>query len=222
MKTEMNRMNNKLAVFFLGLALTSFGQTNIETHKEPTFNVLAKFIAFNGGDKLHSATFKVLKCLNDSIKLKDTITVWYYNYLQPDTNLGNVLLTLNRYDRQSQVIKDNLHCAENNGKTGITNAKIEFIDFDYWEKCETGKGECKTINFGRPQAGTNWFLIMPCGGTETAITISGQNFYKDLHFFHDCCPPYLELTNLNDGQYTANMSACGLGGSVSFHLTTTN
>jgi hypothetical protein len=63
---------------------------------------------------------------------------------------------------------------------------------------------------------------MPCGGTETAITISGQNFYKDLHFFHDCCPPYLELTNLNDGQYSANMSACGLGGSVSFHLTTTN
>jgi len=62
---------------------------------------------------------------------------------------------------------------------------------------------------------------MPCGGTETTITISGQNFKKKLHLFHDSCPPYLELTNLNDGQYSVNMIACGLGGTIIFNLVTT-
>jgi hypothetical protein len=216
----MNKLKNILTIFYFGLTLTSCGQTKNENFKEPSFQVLAKFISFNGGDKLHSATFRVIKCLNDSIQLKDTISVWYYNYLQPDTTLDNVLLTLNRYDRQSNIVKDNLHCIDNNGQTGVLKAKIEFIKFDYWEGCETGKGECKTLNFVRQKTDKKWFLIMPCGGTETAITISGRNFNKELHLYHDNCPPYLDLSNLTDGNYLANMRACGLGGSVTFNLTT--
>jgi hypothetical protein len=217
----MKRLKNILTILFFCLTFTSYGQTKNEYFKEPSFQVLAKFISFNGGDKLHSATFKVLKNMNDSIQLKDTITVWYYNYLQPDTTLDYVLLTLNKYDRQSNVIKNNLHCIDNDGKTGIQSAKIEFIEFDYWEGCETGKGECKPLTFTRTEKEINWFVIMPCGGTETAIAISGQNFKKELHFNHDNCPPYLDLSNMNDGKYSANMRACGLGGTVEFSLITT-
>jgi hypothetical protein len=217
----MNRLENILTIILLCFSLTSCGQTKTEYFKDPEFKVLAKLISFEGGDKLHSAKFKVIKCLNDSIQLKDTISVWYYNYLQPDTNIDTVLLTLNRYDRQSHLIKNNLHCIENNGKTGITKAKINYIAFDYWEGCETGKGNCKPLTFSRNSDNKNWFLIMPCGGTETAITISGQNFNKELHLFSNNCPPYLDLSNLTDGKYNANMRACGLGGTVTFNLKTT-
>jgi len=217
----MNRPKNILTILLLSLTLTSYGQTNTEYFKEPEFKVLAKFISFDGGDKLHSAKFKIIKCLTDSIQLKDTISVWYYNYLQPDTIVDTVLLTLNRYDRQSSVIKDNLHCIDNNGEIGIQKAKIEYIKFDYWEGCETGKRECNPLTFSRSENLKNWFLIMPCGGTATSITISGQKFNKELNLFQDSCPPCLELSNLTDGQYLANMRACGLGGAVTFNLTTT-
>jgi hypothetical protein len=216
----MNRLENILTIIFFCLTLTSCGQINAEYFKESEFKVLAKFISFEGGDKLHSAKFKVIKCLNDSIQPKDTISVWYYNYLQPDTNIDTVLLSLNKYDRQSQLVKDNLHCIGNNGKTGFQKVKTDFIDFEYWEGCETGKGECKPLTFTRLKAEKNWFLIMPCGGTETAVTISGQNFDKELHLFHESCPPCLDLTNLSDGKYSANMRACGLGGTVTFILAT--
>ncbi|MEO9144406.1 MAG: hypothetical protein ABI237_02525, partial [Ginsengibacter sp.] len=118
------------------------------------------------------------------------------------------------------TMKNYFICPDYNGKIGIQKAKIEFIDFDYWEGCETGKGDCRPLTFARTKAEKNWFLIMPCGGTETAITISGQNFNKELHLFHKHCPPYLDLTNLNDGQYSANMRAGGLGGTVTINLET--
>ncbi len=63
---------------------------------------------------------------------------------------------------------------------------------------------------------------MPCGGTETKVTVSSSDIFFSLkqHLFHDKCPPLLELTNLKDGKYFAQMIACGLGGQVEFDLTT--
>jgi hypothetical protein len=216
----MSVIKNILTLSFFCLTLPTCGQTKTDYFKEPEFKVLASFISFEGGDKLHSAKFRVIKCLNDSIQLKDTIKVWYYNYLQPDTNIKTVILKLNRYDRQSNILKDNLYCVDNNGKTGITKAKIEYINFKYWEICETGKGECKPLNFVRQKNETNWFLVMPCGGTQTSITISSESFVKRIELKSKNCPPYLELTSLNDGKYFANMLACGLGGSIIFNLKT--
>lgn len=218
---KMNRFNSILIITFLCLTLISDGQTMADYFKDPELRVLATLISFESGDKLHSAKFKVIRCLNDSIQLKDTISVWYYNYLQPETAIDTVILTLNRYGQQAQTIKNDLHCIDNNGKTGIQKAKINFITFDYWKGCETGKGDCKPLTFIRSKDDKNWFLIMPCGGSGTEISISGQRFNKELHLYHDNCPPYLELSNLTDGSYSANMRACGLGGTVNFNVTTT-
>ncbi len=201
------------------LTLTSCGQTTITETKSGTYKALAKLISFEGGDKIHFAKFKIIKDLSDTLILNDTIIVGYYNYKLPENNFSNVLLTFKKYDGQTTV-KNYFICPEYDGTTNIQKAKIEFIDFDYWESCETGKGDCKPLTFSRTKNEQNWFLIMPCGGTETTISISGQAFNKELHLNNDNCPPYLDLTNLADGKYSANMIACGLGGTVNFNLTT--
>lgn len=216
----MNRLKNILTILFLGLTLTSCRQTKQTDSKNGSYKVLAKLISFEGGDKIHFAKFKIIKNLSDSLVVNDTIIVGYYNYKEPDENIDNVLMTIEKYDDQT-LMKNYFICPEYDGKNNIQKAKIEYIDFDYWEGCETGKGDCKPLAFSRTEKEKNWFLIMPCGGTETAIEISGNNFSKEIHLLHDNCPPYLELTRLKDGQYSANMMACGLGGTVTFNLTTT-
>lgn len=216
----MKKLKNILTFPLLFLTLTACGQTKKTDAKIDSYKVLAKLISFEGGDKIHFAKFRVIKNLSDSLLLNDTIVVGYYNYKQPDENIDNVLLTLNKYDGQTSV-KNYFICPDYDGIANIQKAKIEYIDFDYWECCETGKGDCKPLTFSRTEKDKNCFLIMPCGGTETAITVSGQNFNKEIHLFHNNCPPYLELTNLADGKYLAKMRACGLGGTVTFNLTTT-
>lgn len=215
----MNRLKNILTILLLGLTLTSCGQTQTTDNKNESYKVLAKLISFEGGDKVHFAKFKIIKNLSDTVVMNDTIIVGYYNYKEPDGNIDNVLLTIKKYDGQT-LMKNYFICPEYDGKNNIQKAKIEYIDFDYWEGCETGKGDCKPLTFSRTEKENYWFLIMPCGGTETAITISGRNFNKELHLNHDNCPPYLDLSNLVDGKYSANMRACGLGGTVTFNLTT--
>jgi hypothetical protein len=209
-----------LNILILFFTLNLYGQNSNQIVHDSTFKILAKFISFNEGDKLHSARFKVIKCLENNIKLKDTITVWYYNYSQPDTTLNDVLLIIdkNDYQIQSQRIKEKLKCFNGNGSYGIQKAKIEFIDFKYWEGCETGKGECKPMIFTKTKSEINWFLIMPCGGTSTSIKITGDKFVENLKLNSNNCPPILELTNLNEGKYNASMLACGLGGTVIFNL----
>ena len=216
----MNRIKNILTILLFCLTLTSCGQTKTTDIISENYKVLAKLISFEGGDKIHFAKFKIIKVLSDSLVVNDTILVGYYNYKQPDNKIDNVLLTIKKYDGQTKL-KNYFICPNYDGTTNIQKAKINYIDFDYWEGCETGKRECKHLTFSRTEKDKNWFLIMPCGGTETTISISGQNFSKELHLYHDNCPPYLDLSNLTDGKYTANMRACGLGGTVEFNLTTT-
>ena len=201
------------------MTLTSYGQVQTAKTKREDYKVLAKFVSFEGGNKIHFAKFKVIKNLSDTLVLNDTITVGYYNYKQPDDNIDDVVLILTKYDGQTKM-KNCFICLDYDGRTNIQKAKIEYIDFDYWEDCEIGKTNCIPLVFSRTKNEKNWFLIMPCGGTKTAITISGQNFSKELHLYYDNCPPYLELTNLIDGQYYANMIACGLGGTVKFNIVT--
>ena len=214
----MNKLKNIMTILWLSLTLTTWGQTTT-TQQSDTFKVLAKFISFEGGDKIHCAKFKVIKDLSDTLIVSDTITVGFYNYKLPENDLDYVLLTLNRYDGKTSL-KNYYICPDYDGKGGVQKVKIDFIDSDYWEGCETGKGECKPLTFTRPLTEKSWFLVMPCGGTQTTIYISGQSFSKELHLSYRQCPPYLELTDLADGKYSAYMLACGLGGSVNFILTT--
>jgi hypothetical protein len=112
-------------------------------------------------------------------------------------------------------------------KKGIEKVKISYVDFDYWEGCETGKGECKPLTFIRSSNDENWFLFMPCGGTATTVTLSKQTgIPKENEAIQKCeisysdCPPIFDLTNLKDGKYFAYMLACGLGGQIEINLTT--
>ena len=131
-------------------------------------------------------------------------------------------MTLKKYEGQTQI-KNYFICPNYDATLGIQRAKISYIDFEYWENCETGKGECKPLNFTRTKDEKNWFLIMPCGGTETSVTVSSADntYSQKQHLFHDKCPPFLALTDLKDGKYFAQMMASGLGGRVEFNLRTT-
>ena len=196
-----------------------YGQKEISRLKSENYQALAKLISFDGGNKVQFAKFKILKNLSNSSFLSDTITVGYYNYKEPVNIADFVLLHLNKYDGQT-TMNNYFICPNYDGKIGIQSAKIEFIDFDYWEGCEAGKQDCKPLTFTRMENQKNWFLIMPCGGTETDVKISGKNFSQDMRFQPGNCPPMLELTNMLDGKYFANMTSCNLGGTVTINLKT--
>lgn|SRR5699024_2637767 len=215
----MNRLQYILTILLFGLTLISFAQTEYSNEKSNEYKVLAKFISFEGGEKTHFAKFKVLKSLTNNLAVNDTVTVGYLNNKAPDKDIDNVLLTIKEYDERPAT-KNNFICPNYDGKTYIQKVKLEFIDFNYWENCELGKDECKALTFTRTKKDQKWYLIMPCGGTETAITISGKNFNEEIHLFHDDCPPLLKMTNLRDGNYFATMRADGLGGTVEFNLVT--
>jgi hypothetical protein len=219
----MARLLLFLTTFLLTQALQSCGQTQKQsTSTSQQLKALAKFVSYEGGDKIHFSKFAILKDFSDTTFAGDTITVGYHFNKGTEHQFDTVLLTLNRYSGQT-AIQNYFVCPDYDAKLGIQQAKVDIIDFSYWENCETGKGDCKPLTFIRTLNQKNWFLIMPCGGTETEISVSGidHSFNQKLHLFHDRCPPCIELTNMRDGKYSANMVACGLGGQVNFSLATT-
>jgi hypothetical protein len=209
-----------LTILFLTFAFISCGQTTKSNNSKTEFKALAKLVSSGEGSKIHVAKYKIIKDFTDTT-FSDTINVGYYFYKDNTQPFDTVLLTLTKYEGQTEL-KNYFICPDYDAKLGIQKAKVNFIDFNYWENCETRKGECKPLNFTRRKDEKNWFLIMPCGGTETKVTVSSSDktFSQEQHLFHDKCPPFLELTNLKDGKYFAQMIACGLGGQVEFNLTT--
>ncbi len=209
-----------LTILLLALALVSFGQTTKSKNSKTEFKALAKLVSSGEGSKVYVAKYKIIKDFTDTT-FADTINVGYYFYKENAQQFDTVLLTLTKYEGQAKV-ENYFICPDYDAKLGIQKAKINFISFDYWENCETGKGECKPLNFTRTTDEKNWFLIMPCGGTETSITVSSSDktFSQTQQLYHDKCPPFLTLTDLKDGKYFANMLACGLGGQVEFNLIT--
>jgi hypothetical protein len=209
-----------LTILLLTLALVSCGQTTKSKSSKTEFRALAKLVSSGEGSKIYIAKYKIIKDFTDTT-FADTINVGYYFYKDNIQQFDTVLLTLTKYEGQTKI-ENYFICPDYDAKIGIQKAKINFIDFDYWEGCETGKGKCKPLNFTRTKDEKNWYLIMPCGGTETSITVSSSDktFSEKQHLFHDKCPPFLALTDLKDGKYFANMMACGLGGQVEFNLTT--
>jgi hypothetical protein len=202
-------------VVSLFLAFPSFAQT--EANESCEFRVLAKFLSYEGGDKVHISRFTVLAGFNTKISAGEIIRVGYYSYKRPDDNLDTVLLTLVTYPGQVKITNYFI-CPNYDGKKGIQPAKIDFISYDFWEGCETGNKSCPKLQFERP-TGKNWFLVMPCGGTQTHIEIretKNSNLVRSI--LDNSCPPILDLSELQNGQYSASMIACGLGGSIIFNL----
>jgi len=209
-----------LAIYLLTFVLASCGQTTKSKTSKTELKALAILISPGEGSKIHIAQYKIIKDFTDTT-FADTINVGYYFYKDNKERFDTVLLSLTEYEGQTDL-KNYFICPDYDASIGIQKAKVNSIDFDYWENCETGKGECKPLNFTRAKDEKNWFLIIPCGGTETKVIISGSDktFSNEQHLFHGNCPPFLALTDLKDGKYFASMFACGLGGTVEFNLKT--
>ena len=221
----------------LGLlfSLISYAQTPTDTVK-----VLAKLIEPGQGSKIYIAKYEVFKLLQGDIT-SDTLMVGYYFYTEPENIPEIAVLTLKRYSGMPDV-SDYYHFYGYNAEKGMQAARIDKVDFDYWEGCETGKGECNPLNFTRPKGSTVWFLKVPCGGSETYATlgsepgiplpasITGKQMDpntspsgKPIQAFNgnfDDCKPYFNLTHLEDGTYYAYMLSCSLGGQIEIRLQT--
>lgn len=95
------------------------------------------------------------------------------------------------------------------------------ISYKYMVGCETGAEDCSPQLLLRA-AQEPLVLEMPCGGTLSTIYILGdmeteEPIALDYTFVAAQCPPRIDLTHLEDGQYHVQMTSCGLGGG--FQLT---
>jgi hypothetical protein len=208
----------KFIMIICGLILTflTFGQANNDTIK-----VIAKLISPGIGDKIDIAEYKVIKVVKGKLT-NDTIKVGYYFYNEYPNSPDTALLNLTTYTG-STITKDYYIFLDYNAKIGIEKVKLSTVDFDYWEGCETGKGDCKPLTFTRISNIENWFLIMPCSGTSTSITLteSGQNCpIQKTSVGYSECPPIFDLTKMTDGKYFAYMLGCGLGGKIEINIRT--
>ena len=211
-----------LVIFGLSMTFLAYGQENKETIK-----VIAKFISSEQRGKICIAEYQVIKSVK-GILTNDTIKVGYYFYSEYQNSPDTVLLNLTTYTWDTTV-KDYYIFPHYDAKKGIEKVKISKVDFEYWEGCETGKGECNPLTFTRSSKNENWFLIMPCGGTGTSVTLSKQKgiipeneVILKTEISYSECPPVFNLTNLTDGKYYAYMLSCGLGGQIEVNLKTRN
>ena len=219
-------MKKIFTIIICSISLISCGQKKeikvlkVDIIKTKSFQVLAKFDRNNGGDKVHTIRYKILKNLSEN-QISGTIEVGYYNYKVYEQIQDTVLLTIENFTLQK--IKDYYIFPDYDARKGIENVRIDYVDFKYWENCEISN-ECKPLNFTRKSEKEKYFLIVPCGGTETEITLTKNgesNPTKKIKIANSKCPPFFELTELKDGKYFANMIACGLGGKIEFNLKTT-
>jgi hypothetical protein len=127
----MTRLLLFLTTFLLTQALQSCGQTQKQSvSTSQHLSALAKFVSYEGGDKIRFSKFAVLKDFSDTSFAGDTITVGYYFYKANDNQFDTVLLTLNRYPEQT-TIKNYFICPDYDAKVGIQQAKVDKIDFGY-------------------------------------------------------------------------------------------
>jgi len=209
-------MKVKLIIIGLLFPILSYGQANNDS-----IQVIAKLLTFGQGSKIHTAKYKVIKTIKGLVT-NDTIQVGYYSYHEPKNMPDTVLLHLTTYTRETKAT-DYYIFPNYDAINGIEQVKLSYVDFDYWEGCETGNEECKPITFTRDSISEKWYLIMPCGGTQTHITFtkSGQKSpVKEVSLGFPDCPPVFELTNVLDGKYFAYMLACGLGGQIEINIRT--
>ncbi len=103
------------------------------------------------------------------------------------------------------------------------NFVVKTLDFDYLEGCETGKGNCKPIEIFRQNKQDSVLLVFQSGGTQSDVYLhsaKNKNFVLHDKKVSGLGKPTLNLTNLDDGEYTANIISCGLGGSCLVRLKT--
>jgi hypothetical protein len=205
-----------LCLFALTLSSCSVGQTNTNNTK-----VIARLISPREGSKIYIAEYEVLKVLEGSVA-EQRINVGYSFYKAYENAPDTVLFQLVKYNGQTEL--DNYYIFRDyDAQKGMEPVKIDYVNVDYWEGCETGEGDCQPLHFFRTKSDKNYFLFLPCGGTATTVILSavGQEAaIQEISVDHSQCPPVLDLSQLPDGKYFANMLSCGLGGRIEFNLKT--
>lgn len=206
-----------LCLFVLLCSSCSFGQTNTNKIK-----IIARLLSPGEGSKIQIAEYEVLKVLEGTIT-EQRIKVGYYFYKAYQDAPDTVLLHLVKYEGQTEL--DNYYVFRDyDAQKGIEPVKVDYVNFDYWEACETGEGDCNPLHFSRTKSDKNYFLFLPCGGTATTVslrTIGQETVIQEINVDHSQCPPVFDLSRLPDGKYFATMLSCGLGGQIEFNLKTT-
>ncbi|MEL6699536.1 MAG: hypothetical protein AAFP89_25075 [Bacteroidota bacterium] len=213
-------MKGLFTILGLLFSTLTYGQAGNDT-----IQVIAKLVTPGQGSKIYIAEYKVIKILKGTVT-NDTIKAGYYFYKEYQNAPDTALLNLTTYAGDTKTT-DYYLFPEYDAKKGIEKIKSSYVDFDYWEGCETGKGKCNPLTLTRNSTDKNWYLIMPCGGTETSVTLSKQqgipeenDIIRKEKISSSECPPIFELTNLKDGKYFAYMLACGLGGQIEINIRT--
>jgi len=207
-----------ITVFGLLFSFLTYGQADTDTIK-----VIAKRISNGEGSEILIAKYQVIKIVKGNIT-NDTIQVGYYIHNEFKNEPDTVLLTLSTYTG-TLIIKDFYIFPNYNARDGIEKVKILTVDFVNWEGCERGK--CKPLNFMRKSKNENLFLLIPCDGFASTVTLSKQqeisknsDVIQKNGIMHSTCPRIFDLTNLIDGKYYAHLITCGLGGQIEINIKT--
>jgi hypothetical protein len=213
-------MKGLITIAAILLSTLTYGQANNDT-----IQVIAELITPGYGSKIYVAKYRVIKVIKGNVA-NDTIDVGYYFYKEPQHMPDTALLNLTTYTVDT-TIRDYYIFPDYDAKNGIEKVNLAFIKYDSWEPCETGKGECNPVTITRNSTNEKWYVIMPCGGTSTTVTLSaqqgipeGDELIQKEKISHSECPPIFELTNLRDGKYFAYMISCRLGGQIEINITT--
>lgn len=198
----------------LCIGLCSANMPNKAFSSFDTLQILAKLMTIESKNGIYIAEYQVIKVL-DGIYEGNILRVYHYQTVNsPDT----VLLTLHTHTNSTEKI---YFFPNYNIQKGIEKVSISTISFQYWLSCEAG--ECEALTLPRNSKTERFFLIMPCGGTATRVTLTTSEKNEIIQASSVTarqCPPVFELTALIDGKYFASMAACGLGGQIEINLIT--
>ena len=78
---------------------------------------IGRLIAFEGGNKIHTAKFKIIDPKNSGLNKGDTITLGYYNYKEPNADIDTAMLTFT--ETSSETRKNYYVCPDYDGQKGI-------------------------------------------------------------------------------------------------------
>lgn len=208
------KLKRILTILALLLSLSAYGQV-----ENDTIQVLAVRASPGQGSKVHMAEFKVLKLLKGPTDLYLPKLVVGYHVSDDLTELPDTaIMTLIPYPGDS-ILRGYYIFPDYDAVKWSAKASVSYVYSNYWEGCETGTGNCDPLTFIRPEGNVRWFILMPCGGTTTWVSLHnatdmiGSDQVGVLN-----CPPGFDVTNLPDGEYSAHMVACGLGGPIRFYL----
>ena len=204
-------MKNLFLLFSLIISTLSFGQQDTDTLK-----LIARYNSFWFGDNYTYGNYTVLYEIEGHVA-KGQITVASTSGLGLNNVKDTVLLTVIRHN-DSDIPSFNF--PEYDAKNNAEKVKLFVVYHDFMEGCETGQGLCEDQVFTRDFAGQPAFIIMPCGGTFSTVYLrhSSALLVQEKSVKAAECPPFFDVTDLKDGDFSISMMSCGLGGAFNIKL----